>query len=271
MSAPSCASLTACDRPCPRAAPVISATLPSSCPIVNSFRTPRCAHGAGASGASVVPPRLAGLPARETQEGRRSRDALPCSSGRAAATLVGGTAPATGYSDSPAGSGRAGLLRARTRRELRGEPGERTLIAVRYRRCLRTAGAPPRQTRGGETGNRALVARRCRRGIRPGGRERHAHRPHTARRRPLAGARRRRAVRVVAAGLRLVALHVLEGGLTVPDHAFGVGAVQRQAGEELRRHAPALARVEELARRARPARLRLAQSGEQLGLAARPL
>src|SRR4051812_30533219 len=40
MSAPSAASRTACDRPCPRAAPVTNATFPSSFPI---RRLPLCA------------------------------------------------------------------------------------------------------------------------------------------------------------------------------------------------------------------------------------
>src|ERR1700683_1422887 len=34
MSAPSCASRTACERPCPRAAPVMKATLPATLAIV---------------------------------------------------------------------------------------------------------------------------------------------------------------------------------------------------------------------------------------------
>src|SRR3954466_10024043 len=42
MSAPSCASRTACARPCPRAAPVISATLPWTRPAIEpSFPRPR--------------------------------------------------------------------------------------------------------------------------------------------------------------------------------------------------------------------------------------
>src|ERR1700722_8437205 len=36
MSAPSCASRIACERPCPRAAPVTKATLPSSWPMALS-------------------------------------------------------------------------------------------------------------------------------------------------------------------------------------------------------------------------------------------
>src|ERR1700722_3977367 len=37
MSAPSCARRTACDRPCPRAAPVTKATLRSRSPMVISY------------------------------------------------------------------------------------------------------------------------------------------------------------------------------------------------------------------------------------------
>ena len=42
-----------------------------------------------------------------------------------------------------------------------------------------------------------------------------------------------------------------EGHFAVAGHAFGVGAIQRQAGEELGGHAPALAGVVRAARRAR--------------------
>ena len=55
-----------------------------------------------------------------------------------------------------------------------------------------------------------------------------------------------------------------QGLLAEPAHALRVRPVQRQPGEELRRHAPALARVVERARRARAAGLRAAQVGEQL-------
>ena len=51
-----------------------------------------------------------------------------------------------------------------------------------------------------------------------------------------------------------------------PVHALGVGTVERQAGEELRRHAAALARVVAPARRARPGGLRPSQLLEQLAL-----
>src|SRR5689334_10129093 len=50
-----------------------------------------------------------------------------------------------------------------------------------------------------------------------------------------------------------------------PD-ALGVGAVQRQAGEELRGHASAAAGAECAAGLARAAGLRLAQAGEQIRL-----
>src|SRR5277367_6929804 len=46
----------------------------------------------------------------------------------------------------------------------------------------------------------------------------------------------------------------LQGLLAQAAHALGVGAVQRQPGEELGRHAPAAAGVVEPARLARPAR-----------------
>ena len=54
--------------------------------------------------------------------------------------------------------------------------------------------------------------------------------------------------------------------LAVPLHALGVRAVERQAGEELRRHAAAATGVVEVALRARAAGLRRAQVGEQLGV-----
>src|ERR1700751_59377 len=44
MSAPSAASASACDLPCPRAAPVINATFPSSCPIARLPRSEVCAQ-----------------------------------------------------------------------------------------------------------------------------------------------------------------------------------------------------------------------------------
>ena len=58
-----------------------------------------------------------------------------------------------------------------------------------------------------------------------------------------------------------------EEPLAVAEHAFGVGAGQRQPREELRRHAPPAAFVEQPAARARAGVLRLAQLAEQLGLA----
>ena len=58
-----------------------------------------------------------------------------------------------------------------------------------------------------------------------------------------------------------------ERGLTVAVHAFGVRAVERQAGEELGRHAAAAAGVERAARGAGPGALGLAQRGEQCRLA----
>src|SRR6185437_877664 len=57
-----------------------------------------------------------------------------------------------------------------------------------------------------------------------------------------------------------------QGPLAVPLDAFRVGAVQWQAGEELRGHAAAAARVIRRAGLAGPAGLRLAQPGEQLGV-----
>ena len=55
--------------------------------------------------------------------------------------------------------------------------------------------------------------------------------------------------------------------LAVPVHALGVRSVERQAGEELGRHAAALAGVVGAAGRAGPGALRLAQRGEQRRLA----
>ena len=52
----------------------------------------------------------------------------------------------------------------------------------------------------------------------------------------------------------------------VAADALRVGAVEGQAGEELRRHAPALAGVERAAAGARSCRLRFAQRGEQVAL-----
>ena len=54
--------------------------------------------------------------------------------------------------------------------------------------------------------------------------------------------------------------------LAVAAHALGVGAVEWQAGEELGRHAAALAGVVAAARRAGTGRLRLAQLGEQFAV-----
>ncbi len=59
--------------------------------------------------------------------------------------------------------------------------------------------------------------------------------------------------------------------LAVALHALGVGSVQREAGEELGRHAAPAAGVEVGALRARPARLRAAQVGEQLAVLPDPL
>ena len=59
---------------------------------------------------------------------------------------------------------------------------------------------------------------------------------------------------VIAAAERLLA---------VPLHALGVGSVQREAGEELRRHAAAAAAVVVGAARAGATGLRGAQLGEQ--------
>ena len=73
--------------------------------------------------------------------------------------------------------------------------------------------------------------------------------------------------RVVGRAARDVSLERASATLAVAEHALGVGAVERQPGEELRRHAAAPARVVVPARRARAAALRLAQLGEQLGLA----
>ena len=58
-----------------------------------------------------------------------------------------------------------------------------------------------------------------------------------------------------------------EQTLAVAEHALGVGAGERQPGEELRRHAAAAALVEQSAARARAGVLGLAQLAEQLGLA----
>ena len=55
-------------------------------------------------------------------------------------------------------------------------------------------------------------------------------------------------------GIGVVGRAGRQGLLAEPAHALRVGPVQRQPGEELRRHAPALARVEERARRARARR-----------------
>src|SRR5690348_2350688 len=73
--------------------------------------------------------------------------------------------------------------------------------------------------------------------------------------------------RVVGRGLRRHDIVQLQQLLTVTEHAFGIGPVERQAGEELRGHAATSTPVEVRAARARAARLRAAQLREQLGVA----
>ena len=80
-------------------------------------------------------------------------------------------------------------------------------------------------------------------------------------------------VRVVDVAARGDQLEVAGGQrrLAVALDALGVGAVERQAGEELGRHAAAAAGVEVRALRAGAAGLRAAQVGEQLGVLPHPL
>src|SRR4051794_13027818 len=61
--------------------------------------------------------------------------------------------------------------------------------------------------------------------------------------------------------------HPREGSLSVAEDALWVGAVERETGEELRRHAAALASVVGPAAGARPRRRRLAKLEEQRALA----
>src|SRR5579859_1400714 len=78
------------------------------------------------------------------------------------------------------------------------------------------------------------------------------------------------AVRVVGGRTRrsrVTRLDDRQGGLAVALHAFRIRPVQRQAGEELGRHAPAAARIERPAGPAGSPGLRLAQAGEQRRLA----
>src|ERR1700761_5256647 len=164
-SAPSCASRTACDRPWPRAAPVMKATLPSSFP------------------ATYVTPFT------------RARAAL--------------TVPDPGRSGT--------------------EAGQRVLVAGTIRSVPDWSGASRAAADGDRhrPGTVRMIAERSGHGSPSGDRER---------------------------------------TLAVPLDALRVGAVQRQPGEELRRHAPAAARVVGRTRLAGPPGLRLAQSGEQLGI-----
>src|SRR5215207_7837346 len=76
------------------------------------------------------------------------------------------------------------------------------------------------------------------------------------------------AVRVVAGRPRRgVTVDRGQGGLPVADHALGVGAVEREAGEELGGHAAAAAGVVRAAGSAGAGGLRFAQRAEQLGAA----
>src|SRR6266487_3589942 len=171
MSAPSCASRTACDRPWPRAAPVMKATLPSSFP------------------ATYV---------------------TPFTDARAAPTVPG---PGSGSGT---------------------EAGQRILVAG----TIRSVPDRPGSDWPGAGGPAA---------------DGHRHRPGT---------------------VRMIAERSGHGGpgdgreraLAVPLDALRVGAVQRQPGEELGRHAPAAARVVGRTRLAGAPGLRPAQPGEQLGI-----
>src|SRR4051794_23185714 len=55
-----------------------------------------------------------------------------------------------------------------------------------------------------------------------------------------------------------------QGGLAMAEHALRVGAVEREAGEELRGHASPAARVEERAAGAGATARRLAEAQEEL-------
>jgi len=57
-----------------------------------------------------------------------------------------------------------------------------------------------------------------------------------------------------------------ERALTVTEHAFRVGIAHLEAGEELRRHAPAATRVVRAARRARPRVARFAKRLKQFAV-----
>src|SRR5579875_750438 len=110
------------------------------------------------------------------------------------------------------------------------------------RRCRLAGQATPL---GGETRERVLVA------VPPW--------------RPPPDRHRHRAVRVVRGRLRGgTGRHGGQRRLPVPLHALGVRAVERQAGEELRRHAPAPAGVVMPARAARSPGVRGAERSEQV-------
>src|SRR5947209_20595434 len=75
MSAPSCASRTAWLRPCPRAAPVTKATLPSMRPATVCSLGSVVSSAAGGGGGDALGDRARGQPALTGGEG--GRDALP--------------------------------------------------------------------------------------------------------------------------------------------------------------------------------------------------